>query len=265
MPLIDPGADVPAPAPEPVASAPPVSRLCVKNLPKHCDEKRLRQHFAQSGEGDVTDVRVMRTKVGKSRLFGFVGFRTPQAAAAAQKHFARSFIDTSRITIEASKPMGDDSLARPWSRYSQGSSAWAKKNPEVAKAAADEAKAKAAAAGGGGGGGDGKKRPSTHEGELQAKLQADPKLAEFLELMGSKRKSVWKNDDAGAAATAAGPGGRGGSGSGGPGWRDDATEAGEAGEAGGAAGEGGMDAEEADDEYQELPQPGQARAASAAP
>ena len=177
MPLIDPGADVPAPAPEPVAAAPPVSRLCVKNLPKHCDEKRLRQHFAQSGEGDVTDVRVMRTKLGKSRLFGFVGFRTPQAAAAAQKHFARSFIDTSRITIEASKPMGDDSLARPWSRYSQGSSAWAKKNPEVAKAAADEAKAKAAAAGGGGGGGDGKKRPSTHEGELQAKLQADPKLA----------------------------------------------------------------------------------------
>ena len=165
-------------APNAGAEAAEIStRLCVKNLPKHCDEKRLRQHFAQSGEGDVTDVRVMRTKVGKSRLFGFVGFRTPQAAAAAQKHFARSFIDTSRITIEASKPMGDDSLARPWSRYSQGSSAWAKKNPEVAKAAADEAKAKAAAAGGGGGGGDGKKRPSTHEGELQAKLQADPKLA----------------------------------------------------------------------------------------
>ena len=174
MPLIDPGADVPAPAPEPVvASAPPVSRLCVKNLPKHCDEKRLRQHFAQSGEGEVTDVRVMRTKVGKSRLFGFVGFRTPHAAAAAQKHFARSFIDTSRITIEASKPMGDDSLARPWSRYSQGSSAWAKKNPEVAKAAADDAKAKAAASGGG----DGKKRPSTHESEVQAKLQVEPLLA----------------------------------------------------------------------------------------
>ena len=166
MPLIDPGADeaashapdVPAPAPEPVASAPPVSRLCVKNLPKHCDEKRLRQHFAQSGEGDVTDVRVMRTKEGKSRLFGFVGFRTPQAAAAAQKHFARSFIDTSRITIEASKPMGDESLARPWSRYSQGSSTWAKRNPEAAKAAAAEAKAKTKAAASGGAGGEGKKK-----------------------------------------------------------------------------------------------------------
>jgi multiple RNA-binding domain-containing protein 1 len=166
MPLIDPGADeaashapgAPVSAPEPAASAPPVSRLCVKNLPKHCDEKRLRQHFAQSGEGDVTDARVMRTKEGKSRLFGFVGFRTPQAAAAAQKHFARSFIDTSRITIEASKPMGDESLARPWSRYSQGSSAWAKKNPEAAKAASAEAKAKEKAAAGAGG--DGKKKRS---------------------------------------------------------------------------------------------------------
>ena len=141
-------------------SPPPVSttRLCVKGLPKHCDEKRLRQHFAQSGEGDVTDVRVMRTKEGKSRLFGFVGFRTPQAAAAAQKHFARSFIDTSRITIEASKPMGDESLARPWSRYSQGSSTWAKRNPEAAKAAAAEAKAKTKAAASGGAGGEGKKK-----------------------------------------------------------------------------------------------------------
>ena len=41
-------------------------------------------------------------------------------------------------------------------------------------------------------------------------MQADPKLAEFLELMGSKRKSVWKNDDAGAAASAGGPAGPGG-------------------------------------------------------
>ena len=43
-------------------------------------------------------------------------------------------------------------------------------------------------------------------------MQADPKLAEFLELMGSKRKSVWKNDDAGAAASAGGPAGAGGAG-----------------------------------------------------
>ena len=36
------------------------SRVCVKNLPKHLDEKRLREHF--SAKGEVTDAKIMRTK-----------------------------------------------------------------------------------------------------------------------------------------------------------------------------------------------------------
>lgn len=38
-----------------------VSRLCVKGLPKHLTEKRLREHFEQIG-GEVTDVRICRTR-----------------------------------------------------------------------------------------------------------------------------------------------------------------------------------------------------------
>jgi hypothetical protein len=38
----------------------PTSRICVKNLPKYADEKRLREHFGAKGE--VTDVKVMRTR-----------------------------------------------------------------------------------------------------------------------------------------------------------------------------------------------------------
>ena len=38
----------------------PSSRICVKNLPKHADENRLKEHFSQKGE--VTDVKVMRTR-----------------------------------------------------------------------------------------------------------------------------------------------------------------------------------------------------------
>jgi multiple RNA-binding domain-containing protein 1 len=45
-----------APAPEVLAS----SRLCVKNIPKYVDEARLKEFFSKKGE--VTDVKVLRTK-----------------------------------------------------------------------------------------------------------------------------------------------------------------------------------------------------------
>ena len=41
---------------------PPTSRICVKNLPKYIDDRRLREHFAAKGE--VTDAKVMRTRCG---------------------------------------------------------------------------------------------------------------------------------------------------------------------------------------------------------
>ena len=39
--------------------APPSSRLCVKNIPKHLKDDRLREHFAERGE--VTDVKILKT------------------------------------------------------------------------------------------------------------------------------------------------------------------------------------------------------------
>ena len=40
--------------------APPSSRLCVKNIPKHLKDDRLREHFAARGE--VTDVKILKTR-----------------------------------------------------------------------------------------------------------------------------------------------------------------------------------------------------------
>ncbi|KAG8385072.1 hypothetical protein BUALT_Bualt03G0003500 [Buddleja alternifolia] len=74
------------------------SRICVKNLPKYATEDRLREFFSQKGE--VTDSKLMRTKDGKSRRFGFVGFRTEHEAEEAIKYFNKSFMDTCRITCE---------------------------------------------------------------------------------------------------------------------------------------------------------------------
>ena len=48
---------------EAAAAAPPAeqtSRIIVKNLPKHVDESRLREHF--SAKGEVTDAKIMRTR-----------------------------------------------------------------------------------------------------------------------------------------------------------------------------------------------------------
>ena len=97
------------------------SRLIVKNLPKHLTEDRLKSHF--SAQGVVTDAKIMRKGI-KSRLFGFVGFKTEQEAAKAKAYFDKSFIDTSRVSVEFAKPQNDPALPRPWSRHAKGSSSY---------------------------------------------------------------------------------------------------------------------------------------------
>ncbi|KAE8707963.1 multiple RNA-binding domain-containing protein 1-like isoform X3 [Hibiscus syriacus] len=78
-----------------------LSRICVKNLPKHVAEERLRDFFSQKGE--VTDAKLMITTDGKSRQFAFIGYRTEQEAKEAIKYFNKSYLDTSRIICENSK------------------------------------------------------------------------------------------------------------------------------------------------------------------
>jgi len=103
-----------------------MSRVIVKNLPKHASEERLREHFAAVGE--VTDCRLKRTKDGVSRQFAFVGFRREADAKAAVKGLHQTFFDTGKISVEAAHAPGSGSLARPWSRYAAGSTAHAKRN-----------------------------------------------------------------------------------------------------------------------------------------
>ncbi|KAJ1485636.1 hypothetical protein T484DRAFT_1792655 [Baffinella frigidus] len=80
------------------------SRLCIKGIPAHLDNKRFREHFAEVAE--VTDARVCTGPDGRSRCFGFIGFRTEKDAKRALRHFSNTFIDTSKISIEFARPMG---------------------------------------------------------------------------------------------------------------------------------------------------------------
>lgn len=98
-----------------------MSRLIIRNLPKNIKEERIRSIFAAKGE--LTDVKLCHTKDGKFRRFGFIGYKTEDQAKDALQHFNSSFIDTSKITVDFAKNLGDESLPRPWSKHSEGSSA----------------------------------------------------------------------------------------------------------------------------------------------
>lgn len=52
------------------------SRLCVKNIPKYLDEKRLKEHF--SAKGQVTDVKILKTRWVVFALIPFVDLPYPQ-------------------------------------------------------------------------------------------------------------------------------------------------------------------------------------------
>ena len=99
-----------------------MSRLIVKNIPKHLSENELAVHFASKG-GQVTDAKIMY-KNNRSRLFGFVGFKNEEMAKEAQKYFNRTYLHTSKLDCEIAKQQNDTTLARPWSRHSEGSSAY---------------------------------------------------------------------------------------------------------------------------------------------
>uniref|UniRef100_A0AAQ5ZVD3 Probable RNA-binding protein 19 n=1 Tax=Amphiprion ocellaris TaxID=80972 RepID=A0AAQ5ZVD3_AMPOC len=96
-----------------------MSRLIVKNLPNGMKEERFRSMFAAFGT--VTDCTLKFTKDGKFRKFGFVGFKAEEDATRALKHFNKSFVDTSRVTVEMCKAFGDPTKARAWSKHTQSS------------------------------------------------------------------------------------------------------------------------------------------------
>ena len=84
----------------------------MRGLPKYLTEDRLKEHFSEKGE--ITDVKIMRTKEGKSRQFGFVGFRNADSATQAKDYFNQTYLDTCRVSVSVAKAKGDESIERPW-------------------------------------------------------------------------------------------------------------------------------------------------------
>ncbi|KAL6531966.1 hypothetical protein OROGR_013936 [Orobanche gracilis] len=149
-----------------------MSRICVKNLPEHVLEDRLREHFSQEG-GEITDIKLMRTKDGKSRQFAFIGFHSDHETQEAIRYFNRSYLDKSKITCEVAQKLGEANLPRPWSRYSKK-----KDNKDTTPDANKHGRVK----------GQGDKSKDIVDID-------DPQLQDFLQVMQPRAMSkLWAND-----------------------------------------------------------------------
>ena len=173
------------------------SRVIVKHLPSKATEKRLRELFSSCGE--VTDVKLMKTKGGTFRHFGFVGFVEESQAAAAVEQFSKTYMDASKIEVELAKPYGHDELARPWSKYSKGSSAYSRREKVRTRGKTDEKETVDSE--------DKKEDKQSHQTtqnqtqlahmlEEYEQLESDPNFQEFLEVHQHKSKVKSWSDSA---------------------------------------------------------------------
>ncbi|XP_010597254.2 probable RNA-binding protein 19 isoform X2 [Loxodonta africana] len=152
-----------------------MSRLIVKNLPNGMKEERFRQLF--SSFGTLTDCSLKFTKDGKFRKFGFIGFKSEEEAQTALNHFNKSFIDTSRITVEFCKSFGDPTRPRAWSKHAQKPS---QPKPPSKDPISPETKQ------------DNKKKKVASELE---KLKGDTEFREFLSVHQKRTQAAtWAND-----------------------------------------------------------------------
>ncbi|KAJ6264425.1 nucleolin [Drechslerella dactyloides] len=160
---------------------PKSSRIFIKNLPPtNFNDAALRAHFAKLSGTSITDCRYFH-----DRRIAFIGYKTPEQAEAAVKHFDRSYIKTSKLTVEIAKSARDDNLSRPWSANAPASSAYAKKHnlPDASPTKTKSLKRKR----------DEVEPKKAEDGK--AVDPNDPKYLEYMQLMKSRSNTkIWENE-----------------------------------------------------------------------
>ncbi|KAK4105737.1 hypothetical protein N658DRAFT_513115 [Parathielavia hyrcaniae] len=148
------------------------SRIFVKNLPPNISEADFRKHFSAQGR-EVTDVKLI-----PHRRIGFVGYKSHDDAVRAVKYFNKSFIRMSRIAADLAKPIAE-STPRPTAR----------------DAARRDADTNAAPSNHGASRLEQLEDESSKKRKRKVLDEADPKLQEYLEVMGRPSKKS-RDDDA---------------------------------------------------------------------
>ncbi|XP_022101109.1 probable RNA-binding protein 19 [Acanthaster planci] len=181
-----------------------MSRLIVKNLPAGIKEDKIRTIFAAQGE--ITDLQLKYTSAGVFRKFAFVGFRAKSSAPKAVECLNNTFIDSSKIQVEIAKDLGDSNLARPWSKYSEKSSAFQRrvaKQEEKDTAKKSEEKTKTAIQQGA----ETKQKKGKVKADPLHELEDDAGFQEFKEAHQVRsKKPLWSNDTAVVEPSAKGQG-----------------------------------------------------------
>ncbi|KZP05093.1 RNA-binding domain-containing protein [Athelia psychrophila] len=164
-----------------------MSRLIIKNLPAYITPARLQEHFEGRAPtssknagpgGTLTDVKVALKPDGTSRRFGFVGYKTEREAEAARAWFNRSFLDTTRISVDVVQGTRDAPAPRPNKRPRTGP---APSDPEPTKPAKEQ--------------------------DVKPKSKKAAQLDEFLEVMQPRNKKgpSWANEASSQPAPAIEP------------------------------------------------------------
>jgi multiple RNA-binding domain-containing protein 1 len=82
------------------------SRIFVRGLPPKVSEDEFRKHFSR--KAGTTDVKIL-----PNRRIGYVGYQSPEDAAAAVKYFNKTFMKMSRLTVEIARPVSSVTLLKP--------------------------------------------------------------------------------------------------------------------------------------------------------
>ena len=165
------------------------SRVFVKNLPPTISEAEFRKHFSAQGR-EVTDVKLI-----PHRRIGFVGYKSHDDAARAVKYLNKSFIRMSRIAVDLAKPVRP-SPAQPAGAAANHRCKIADPTPRPAAKDVSRHGAPRAAAPKSGAPGVEPEDDGSKKRKREAVDEADPKLQEYLEVMGHPAKKSRDNGEA---------------------------------------------------------------------
>lgn len=161
-----------------------MSRVCIKGLGPHTNEENLRVHF--SSKGEITDCKIIKTKTGNSRKFGFIGYRTEQQAQEAVEYFNNTYVGTSKVSVNIAIKVGDENIMKKsQSKLTQSKIKKMNKINEELKIQQDISELKAKV-----------ERNKANSRSTPAELLMSKKKLDFLEVMKSRRNSkYWANDE----------------------------------------------------------------------